>query len=154
MSEVALKLEVREPAMIRRFEIPDLSRHGPWLLKRFVAKFPEMTEQGIAGYLRSLIYSNEHAFLYQDNAVGLAQLVHSPGIKPVKMVQERFVWVEDRADKDQLDAAADLYLHFKQWAVRLGAERIIVCEDTDVPKTLIEPHLGRLFDTKITHARL
>lgn len=145
---------VREPATVRRFESPDLSRHGAWLMKRFQLKFPNFTEQAIGGYLSGLIYNNEHMFLYQPHAVALAQLVHSPGIRPVKLVQERFVWVEDRSDKSQLEDAADFYLHMRQWGKRQEAERIIVCEETDVPKTLIEVRLGRIFDTKVSHARV
>ena len=154
MAEAALKVEPHELAFVRRFELADLSRHGPWLLKRFAQKLPEVPENQIAGYLRGILYDNAHCFLYQDHAVALAQLVHSPGIKTVKVVQERFVWVENREDKDQLASAADFYAHFKIWAQRQGAERIIVCEDTDVPKSLIEAHLGRVFDTKVSHARV
>jgi hypothetical protein len=154
MAEAALKIEIREPAFIRRFEVADLSRHGPWLLKRFAAKFPDMNEQQIGGYLRGLTTANESLFLYQENAVMLAEVMYSPGIKRTMFVQERFVWVENRTDKDQLECAADFYDSMKAWAKGLGAERIIVCEDTDVPKTLIEARLGRLFDTKISHARV
>ncbi len=155
MNDAASKIEIHEPAFVRRFELADLSRHGPWLLKRFAAVFPDIPEKQVAGYLNGLIYNNEHQFLYQDHAVALFQLVHSPGIKTTKIVQERFVWVEDRDDKTQLEFAADFYLHAHQWAKRQDAERIIVCENTDVPKPLIEKILGaRLFDTKITHARV
>ncbi len=146
--------EVRQPALIRRFEPADLSKHGPWLLKRFAMVFPDLPEKYVAGYLSGLIFDNEHAFFYQDHAVALAQMVHSPGIKTVKVVQERFVWVEDVKNKDQLENAADFYAHIKVWGIRQGAERIIVCENSDVPKPLIEQRLGRLFDTKITHARV
>lgn len=151
MSDTAEVL--REPAFVRRFELADLSAHGPWLLKRFAALFPDMTENQIAGYLRGTLYNNEHLFLYQDHAVALAQIVSTPGIKPVKVVQERFVWVEDPKDKAHLEAAGDFYEHFKVWAQRQGAERLIVCENTDVPKALIEQHVGRIFDTKVSHAR-
>lgn len=155
MAEAALKIEeIHEPAFVRRFELADLSRHGPWLMKRFAAKLPDIAEQRIAGYLNGLIFDNEHMFLFQDHAVALAQIIHSPGIRPVKIVQEQFVWVENREDKEQLEMAADFYLHMKAWAKRLEAGRIYVCEDTDVPKTLIEARLGRLFDTKVSHARV
>ncbi len=154
MVELALIEEIREPAVMRRFELADLSTHGSWLLKRMQLKFPDVTEKHIAGYLNGMIYNNEHLFLYQDHAVALAQLVYSSGIKPVKMVQERFVWVEDRTDDSQLEAAADFYDFIKQWAKSKDTERIIACEDTDVPKKLIEARLGRLLDTKISHARV
>ncbi len=146
--------EVRVPVAVRRFEPADLSKHGPWLLKRFAVVFPDLPEKHVAGYLSGLIFDNEHAFFYQDHAVALAQLVHSPGIKSVKVVQERFVWVEDIKNKDQLENAADFYEHIKLWGMRQGAERIIVCENSDVPKPLIEARLGRLFDTKVTYARV
>jgi len=154
MAEAALKIEPRELAFVRRFEQADLTTHGPWLMKRFMAKLPDVREQHIGGYLRGLVYDNEHLFLYQDNAVALAQVIHSPGIKATKVVQERFVWIRNREDKAAQEAAADFYEHFKAWAIRLGAERIIVHEDTDVPKPLIVARLGRLFDTTISHARV
>ena len=156
MSESALKIEepVHVPAPVRRFEPADLSQHGPWLLKRLAAKFPDMPEKAFAGYLSQLVSNNEHCFLYQPHAVALAQLVHSPGIKTVKIVQERFVWVEDRNDKDQLEHAADFYLEMKMWGKRQDVERMIVCEDTDVPKAMIEARLGRILDTKISHVRV
>lgn len=156
MTEAALKEEVviREPAPTRRFELADLSQHGPWLMKRFAAMLPDVHEIRVAGYLRGLIYDNEHFFRYQDHAVALFQMIHSPGIKTVKIAQERFVWVEDREDKAQLEYAADFYIDARQWAQRMGAERMIVCESSDVPKALIEQRLGRVFDTKVSHARI
>lgn len=154
MAEAAVKIEIHEPAFIRRFELADLSKHGPWLMKRFLAKFPDMGDKQIAGYLNGLIVNNEHIFLYQDHAVALAQIVFNPGIKRVVVLQERFVWVENREDKQQLSDAADFYDQFKLEAGRREAERIIVCEDSDVPKSLIEQRLGRVFDTKVSHVRV
>lgn len=156
MSEAALKIEeiVREPATVRRFELADLSTHGGWLLKRLAAIFPDLGERAIAGYLTNLVYNNEHMFLCQPHAVALAQMTSSPGIRPTKLVQERFVFVEDKNDKEQLEDAADFYINMRQWGRQAGAERIIVMENSDVPKSLVELRLGRLFDTKISHARV
>jgi hypothetical protein len=154
MTEALKAVEPHIPAPSRRFELADLSKHGPWLLKRFAILFPDVSEQHIAGYLRGLIYDNESYFRYQDHAVMLAALVHTPGLKSVKVVQERFVFIEDKDDKAQSEAAADMYIDLKQWAKWKDAERIIVCENTDVPKSLIEARLGRVFDTKVSHARV
>lgn len=154
MTEIALKEEVHVPAPVRRFDMADLTQHGPWLMKRFVSKFPDTNERYMAGYLSRLLYDNEHLFLYQPHAVALAQIVLSPGIRPVKIVQERFVWVEDRNDKQQLEDAADFYSEMKLWGKRQSAERIFACEDTDVPKPLIVARLGRLFDATVSHARI
>ena len=123
-------------------------------LKRLLAKFPDVNERYVAGYLSNLVYNNEHLFLYQPHAVALAQIVASPGIKPIKIIQERFVWVEDPKDKEQLENAADFYSEMKVWGRRQGAERIFACEDTDVPKVLIVARLGRLFDVTVSHARI
>lgn len=152
--ELGLIEEVREPAVARRFEIADLSTHGPWLLKRFATVFPDFSEKQVAGYLNGLVYNNEHLFSYQEHAVALFQLIHNPGIKPMLTAWERFVWVEDKKDTDQLEYAADFYSHAKRWATAAGAQRLIVCENTDVPKSLIENRLGRIFDTKVSHARI
>ena len=154
MAEATLKIEPRELGFVRRFEVADLSTHGPWLVKRFMQKRPDLTEGQIAGWLRGRIYDNEHLFLYQDNAVAMAQLIHAPGLKMVKVVQEHFVWIRNREDKTQIEAAADFYDYVKGWAKRLEAERIIVCEDSDVPKTVIQQRLGRVYDTTVSHARV
>ena len=146
--------EIHEPAFVRRFELADLSRHGPWLLKRLSAVFEGETEQYIGGWLSGLLYSNEHLFLYQDHSVALAQVVHGASLRPKPILQERFVWLEDKNDKSQVEHAADFYLHFQVWAQRQGIERMILCENTDVPKAKIEDRVGRLFDTKISHARV
>jgi hypothetical protein len=154
MADAAVKEVPREPATVRRFETADLNTHGPWLLKRFQAKFPAFTEREIAGYLSGMVYNNEHLFLYQDNAVMLAQMTFSAGIRPERVVQERFVWVRDRKDQEQLEAAADFYTEIKTWAKRQDAQRIIVCEDSDIPKPLIIARIGRIFDTTICHVRI
>jgi hypothetical protein len=154
MTDTATEEKVHVPAPVRRFEMADLSQHGPWLMKRFIAKFPDADERYIGGYLSGLVYDNSHMFLYQPHAVALAQIVLSAGIKPVKIIQERFVWVEDRNSKEQLEAAADFYSEMKLWGKRQSAERIFACEDTDVPKPLIVARLGRLFDATVSHARI
>lgn len=154
MNAVAEVVTLHVPADIRRFTVADLSRHGGWVLKRLMPLFPDLPEAQIGGWLRGLIANNEHLFLYQDHAVALAQVISSPGLRPGKMIQERFVWVEDKTDKEQLESAADFYEHFAEWGRGMSAERIICCENTDVPKSLIEARVGRLFDTKISHARL
>lgn len=155
MAEAALKVEEPHvPVPVRRFSTADLSEHGPWLMKRLIAKFPDVSERWIASYLSRLVFDNEHLFLYQPHAVALAQVVFTPGIKPVKVVQERFVWVEDPKDKAQLENAADFYSEMKLWGKRQDAERIFACEDTDVPKPLIIARIGRLFDTTVSHARI
>lgn len=141
-------------APIRRFAPADLSQHGPWILRRLMQMFPEADEHWLAGWLRGNIYDNAHLFLYQPHAVCLAQVIMLPSIKPTRVVQERFVWVEDKNDKDQLDAAADFYEDMGLWALNQRIDRLFVCENTDVPKEKIEKRIGRIFNTTISHVRL
>lgn len=145
---------VRERAMVRRFYPADLSSHGPWIMKRLTQMFPEADEHWLAGWLRGTIFDNAHLFLYQENAVCLAQVVMLPSIKPTQVVQERFCWVKDRTDKDQLESAADFYEDMALWARNLRIDRLFVAENTDVPKEEIQKRVGRVFETKICHVRL
>ena len=143
--------QVHEMAFVRRFETADLQTHGPWILERLKKANPDLDERRIAGWVAGLQFSNDHMFLYQDAAVALFQIVSAPGIRNYKIVQEMFVWARD---KDGIEDAADFYVHAQVWAQRQSAERLIVAENSDVPKAKIEERLGRLFDTKVTHARV
>jgi hypothetical protein len=145
---------VRERAAIRRFSTADLSSHGTWIMKRLMQMFPDADEHWLGGWLKGTIYDNGHLFLYQDNAVCLAQVTVLPSIKPTKVVQERFVWVADRNNKDQIDAAADFYEDMALWAINQRIDRLFVCENSDVPKEEIQKRVGRVYETKISHVRL
>src|SRR6266436_8828372 len=92
---------LRERAAIRRFSTADLSQHGHWIMERLTQMLPGVDEHWLAGWLRGMIYDNGHLFLYQEHAVCLAQVVMLPSIKPTKVVQERFVWIEDKNSKAQ-----------------------------------------------------
>jgi len=155
MTATAEKLVDREIATMRRFEIADLSSHGPWVLKRLLTAFPTMTEQSAGGFLRSLIYSNEYLFLFQEHAVGLAQQVSGYDMRPHPIIQERFVFVENKSDPDQVEAAADFYTEFYRWALLKGVEEIIVDENTDVPRALIEDRTrARLFKREMMYLKV
>jgi hypothetical protein len=123
---------------IRRFMTADLSRHGPWLLPR-VMKMCDLTEQAAVGWIKSFVAANEFMFLQQDNAVALAQLMPGYSLIPAQIVQERFVWVADPKDKVQVEMASHFYPEIYNWATRLsGVKDVIVDENTDVPRSLIE----------------
>src|ERR1700730_7404471 len=155
MTEAAFVIEQSHvPVVVRRFQTSDLSSHGAWILKRLQLLFRDTSEQWIGGWMRGLIANNEHSCLYQSHAVALFQVVNVPGLKPGKMIQERFVWVEDKTDKEQVELAADFYDSALSWGQGLRAERIIVCENSDVSKEEIQKRIGRIFDTKVSYVRL
>lgn len=129
---------------IRRFQIPDLNTHGAWLLLRLEQSFG-LSERQSATWLRSLIYSNDSLFLFQPDAVALAQAETINTLQPKPVVRERFVWCRDREDKEQQKQAARFYELFVDWAKHQGADIMLVGEMTDVPNELIKAHAGRVF---------
>lgn len=140
--------------IVRRFEIPDLDRHGKWILPRLLQAFPHLNERSAAGFLTSLVYSNEHLFLYQPHAVALAQVVSSHTLSPKPVIWERFVWVEDKDDKQQLADAATFYERFIVWGRAMSVETMIVEEMSDVPHEQIKAVTGRVFSRQQQFVRL
>lgn len=114
----------------RRFQRPDLDRHGGWLLDRLATAYPHIQRGQLGGWLSGLIYNNECAFLYQPNAVGLAQVERANTLMPMPVIRERFVFARSA---EFIDEAAWMYVEFERWAKHQGAEVIIVREGlTDV----------------------
>jgi hypothetical protein len=155
MNSPALKVVEPSPApVIRRFDTADLTRHGAWILPRMMKAFPHMSERSVAGFLQTINYNNEYLLLYYEHGVALAQIMsaHSLDAKPI--VYERFVWVENPEDKEQVRNAAEFYTEFYRWAKSQSAEVIIVEENTDVPHELIKEKLGRIFTRQQQFARV
>ena len=144
----------RDASALRRFELGDLSRHGGWLMARLTAAFPRITSREMQGWLRGIVYSNEFCFLYQDNSVGLAQVVRTFTLTPKPVVQERFVFVEDKDNPEHVEQAANFDEEFGRWAKNKDCETILVEELTDVPHELIKDRLGRLFTKQQTVAKV
>lgn len=144
-----------ETQLVRRFEIPDLSRHGKWIVPRLLQSFPHLSnERGVAAFLNGLIYSNEHLFLYQPHGVALAQVSTSEMLTAKPVIIERFVWAEDPKDKEHQTACALFYEHFAKWGKHMGAEVMLVEELTDVPHDLIKQSIGRIFNRQQQFVRL
>lgn len=148
-----------ERAPITRFMTADLAKHGPWLIPRLVKTYPELTEQTAVGWVKGFVPSNEYLFLQQDNGVALAQLMPGYSLVPTQIVQERFVWVANPRNEQQVQQAADFYNEIYQWASRLvGVQNIIVDENTDVPRAVIEQcmteHKCRLLKREMSYVRV
>ncbi len=127
---------------IRRFQIPDLDRHGAWMIPRIIRAHPHLDNRTLIGWLRALVYNNECLFLYQPNSVALAQVERAHTLNPRPIVRERFVFARD--DKHTEEASA-FYERFATWARQMGCDTLIVCEMTDVPEDKVKKILGRLF---------
>lgn len=128
---------------IRRFQIPDMDRHGAWMIPRIIRAHPHLDNRTLIGWLRALVYNNECLFLYQPNSVALAQVERAHTLNPRPIVRERFVFAKD--DK-HIDEAAAFYERFATWARQQNCETLIVCEQSDVPEDKVKKVLGgRLF---------
>ncbi|MFA5897719.1 MAG: hypothetical protein WC829_01270 [Hyphomicrobium sp.] len=154
MAEAALKITEKPAPLIRRFDTADLSQHGAWVVPRMLQAFPHLNERGVASFLQTIIYNNEYLLLFSDDGIALAQVMSAHTLTAKPVVQERFVWVADKEDKDQIKRGAEFYVEFYRWAKTHGAEVIVVEENTDIPHELIKEKLGRIFTRQQQFARL
>lgn len=132
-----------EPIVTRRFQLPDLSEHGQWLVERLSQIYPGVLPQVLISRLNTILYNNEFLFLYQRNAVAVAQLVRGNTIQPKPNVQEWFVFVRDRDDPKQVADAATFYADFARWGRAQDCDAILLSDTTsDVPADEIKKHVG------------
>jgi hypothetical protein len=138
---------------IQRFTQSNLTSCG-WFLHRLVAKYPVKNEIGWANYIRSMCDRNDCLFIAQPHAVALAEVVQTDTLAGKRVVQERFVWCENRLSAEQVEAAADFYDEFHRWAASLGIEEIVVAKETDVPTEMIKARLGKVYVTETRHVKV
>jgi hypothetical protein len=145
-------LKSKQVVETRRFSLADLSQHGKWILPRLLQALPHLGhERNAAGWLTSKVSSNEFLFLYQPNAVALAQVTYDETLDAKPLVRERFVWAQS---PEHVEAAANFYDDIAQWAKSLGASVIIVEESSDVPHEVVREKLGRIFTRQQQFARV
>jgi hypothetical protein len=130
---------------VQRFTQSNLTDKAGWILKRLVAKYPNRDERGWANQLRFMCDRNDCLFIVQLHGVALAEVVQTDTLVGKRVVQERFVWCEDRQNPDQVEAAADFYDEFHRWAFSLGIDEIVIAKDTDVPNEMIQSRLGKIY---------
>lgn len=142
---VAEKLPPVDISTLRRFEIPDLYKHQGWMIPRLKKAYPHLNDQNIIGWLKGAIYSAEYFFRFQNNSVALFQAISVNALAAVPVIQEIFVFCEDKDDVAHQEQAAQFYVDAQTWAQHHGASAMIVEELTDVPHEIIAKVLpGRL----------
>ena len=160
MAQAAVK--IKEPGIaperdipaIRRFQEPDLCEHGGWIMERMKKTYPQHNDRYLANWLRGLIEPSDNLFLYREHAVAFAQRVRTFQLNPIPIVWERFVWAEDPQNPEHVASAADFYNEFLQWAKSQEIDKIIVAESSDVPLDTIKERLGRLYELRMTFAKV
>ena len=147
---VAEKLPPQAAPDIRRFQLPDLFTHGPWIVKRLLQAYPHKTQSQLEGWLRGIIQHNEFLFLYSDHGVALGTFVREDPLAAAPHFQEIFVF----ASEGHKEEAAAFYDEFVRWSKSLGIEVMIVEVMSDVPHEAIKARTGRIFTRQIQFARL
>ena len=149
---VAVKTKNNEafPATSRRFQLPDLDRHGGWLIERLVRAFPHRNERELVGWLRGIVYSNEYLFLYREHAVALAVMTRLHALEAAPHLREIFVLAQTGFEVE----AAAFYDDFARWATNQGVKVLVIEELTDVPHETIRERVGRVFEKTVKFARM
>jgi len=146
---------VREEPDSRRFQIPDLDRHAQWFMPRFRKAYPHLNERQAISFLRAIVYSNEFLFLFQEDGVALAQAMGAAALDASAVIWERFVWVKDPNDKEQVENASYFYKEFARWGQRQNIPILHVEEGmTDVPRALIRERIGVVHTTEQRYVEL
>ena len=142
----AVATKITDVSSLRRFQVPDLDRHRGWMIGRLKTAYAHLNDANLVGWIRNVIYNAEYLFLYQDNSAALFQVLSSHTLRPDPLVQESFVFCEDKENPDHVEQAANFYIEVAKWAKHQGAKTIIVEELTDVPHEIIKEKIGRLLN--------
>lgn len=129
---------------LRRFERPDIERHGAWLVPRFLKAFPHLNSHQALSFMVNVLYSNEFMFLYQPHGVALAQILNEQALQPEPVVWERFVLLEDPKDAVHIAEGVEFYVEFERWTKQKQAKLLVVDQHSDVPRDMIKERLGRV----------
>ena len=127
---------------LRRFELADFSSHGHWMAKRLQTRFPHLGDRQVFGWLNGLVYSPEYYFAFQAHSVALAQCVKHFTLDPQPVLQEHFVFVQDRENDAHLEEAAEFYAEFLRWGSSKDADTLLLSASSDVPEDLVRKKLG------------
>lgn len=122
----------------RRLQVPDLERHGNWIIERLRQAFPYRNERELLGWLRGVIDSNDYCFLYQEHGVALATRVRNHPLEQRAHVQEIFCFARPGHEA----SAAAFYDDFKRWAKFSDIQVLVLSDLTDIPMDIIKDRLG------------
>lgn len=155
MPTTAQKLEVVETSR-RRFQLPDLDKHREWFVPRLKKLYPHLTDAALVSWLRSVIYSPEYLFLYQDGSVALFQVQSGHTLSPQPAIEEHFVFCAQNDNPDLQKQAAQFYVDARVWGSHHSASVMTVEKNSDVPHDLVREALEgyRLFNRQEVFCKL
>jgi len=133
---------------LRRFELPDIDRHGVWLFPRLRTAYKHLNDRQLIGWLRAICYSPEYQFNFQEHSVALFQIMAAHTLSPQPIIYERFVFAADKDNPEHVAQASMFYPEAAKWGRHQGAGALIVEQISDVPHELIRDRLGRVLERK------
>ena len=151
-SESVTPLEM--PPVFSRFSpTSDLVKNGVWISDRVREVWTHLNERTVLGWLRSSAESNENFFVKTSHAVSLFRAVHN-ALNPNPSVEEIFVFVDDRKNKQSIQEGAAHYAEARRWGRNMQATSMIVGNHSDVPMPMIRSVLGTIETSQVNVARL
>jgi hypothetical protein len=155
VNEPAVKLEIPPTNLpIRRFGLADLSEQGVWIMERLLKAYPNQNQRSIIGWLNGVIFNNEFLCLYQPDCVCFAGRTAADILSAKMVVRELFVWCKDPKDAQLVANAAGFYPWMVDWAKTQGIDRVIVCENSDVPEETVRKMFPRVHEFKTIFVRV
>lgn len=136
------------PVLGRRFEVPDLSTHGQWIIDRLIKAFPNRNQRDLVGWLKEICWSNEYFFRCRPHAVALAHLQRPHPLAPKNHVKVIFAF----AQKGFENEGAAFYDEIMQWAKSLDVDVVELTDLSDVPGEMLKDRF-RAFSKTVNFAR-
>lgn len=137
-----------------RFSLNDLSTQAPWFIPRLIKVYSHLTERSAATWLRNVMDQSDTLFLASDKGLSCTSLVHPDTFSPKAVIQERFTWVADPADKDQVKEALAFYDAAYRWGQGLGVNVFLLCEYSDVPAEVLRERFKRVLTRQQSFLRV
>lgn len=133
-------------ATTRRVSRADVEQMRHWLCGRLVERYPAVNRDAIYHFLVQAIDSNEHCFVMNDRAVGLAMIQTRP-LRPARIVEMFCFGLGRTGDAEEMTdgaPAASLYPTLAGWGRALGAREFHCMENSDATQRLVEAAVGEL----------
>lgn len=144
----------QEKPVFRRYDLPDIDLHAPWLFARLQKTFSWLPPNAIRGWLTQMVWSNDYKLLFLPDAIGCAQLQRAFSMEPVPVVLERFIFLRDPKSKELQRAALQFYDEFEFWCQLNQTETLILSEHTDIPPDMLKERFDRVFDRTLHYVKV
>jgi len=144
-----IDLSYYSKVVVRRFTIVDFNQQGTWILDKLSDLFPNVNERNVVGWIRTLLGSTSHSFIYTEKALGLAQISHAP-LSNLPIVEEVFVLLAPEA---KYADGIPIYMKWKMWSDSMDCKEIRVENFSEIPREYIELGLGKKIE-RVAYSRV